>query len=130
MILESTFLLELIDGNEGATATAVELEREDAPLRVPTMTVLELALGTYHVADSESERWRIQRVIDAYPQIPMDARIARRAGRLLGQFQTEEIELRTGEAVVAATALIQGEPLVTPRTDPFQHVPGLRLETY
>lgn len=130
MILESTFLLDLIDGDEGAVATAVDLERGGLPVRVPTMTVLELALGVHHVADSEAERWRVQRVLDAYPTVSMDRRIARRAGRLLGQFQTEEIDLRTGEAVVAATAVIYGEALVTPRTVPFQHISGLRIETY
>lgn len=45
MILDTAFVLDLLDGDEGAVRKAEELEENGTAMRLPAMTVTELYIG-------------------------------------------------------------------------------------
>ena len=64
MILDTTFVLDLLAGDEGATLKAEELENNGVAMKLPAMTVTELYIGIgTGVADEEEER-QIRRIIE------------------------------------------------------------------
>jgi len=134
MIVDTSFVLDVIDDVEPALQTERELEAEGVPLVVPAMTVLELYIGVGKVANTREERRKVEAVLDSYPLVDMTPSISRRAGRLLGERMADAGEgdgpgIGKGDATVAATALERDEPVLA-GDGHFDSIPGVELETY
>jgi predicted nucleic acid-binding protein len=134
MIVDTSFVLDIIDDIEAALQKERELEAEGVPLVVPAMTVLELYIGVGKVTDTPEERRQVEAVLDSYPLVDMTPSISRRAGRLLGERmakagQDDGPGIGKGDAVVAATALKRDEPVLA-GDGHFGTIPGVELETY
>jgi predicted nucleic acid-binding protein len=74
-------------------------------------------------AGAQAQEDGIRRLLAPFREIPVDHSIAERAGRLRRQTETS-----TPDALIAATALEHGLPLITRNTRHFEGVPGLRLQ--
>jgi predicted nucleic acid-binding protein len=134
MIVDTSFVLDVVDGVESAVTKERELEAESVPLVIPSMTVLELYIGVGMVANTRQERQMVEAVLDSYPLVDMTPSIARRAGRLLGERMAGADEgsgpgIGKGDAAVAATALERDEPVLAGDSH-FGGVPGVAVETY
>lgn len=110
MILGTSFVLDLLDGDEGAVAKAKELERDGVRMKLPTTTILELSVGIVTAVREDQER-RIRRVIDRLPVGPLDENVAMRAGRRIGEVGSSRFKRRKGDAAVGATAAVVDEPV-------------------
>ena len=134
MIVDTSFVLDVIDDVETALRKERELEAEGVPLVVPAMTVLELYIGVGKVADTREERRQVEAILDSYPLVDMTPSISRRAGRLLGERMAAADEgegpgIGKGDAAVAATALERDEPVLAGDRH-FGNITGVKLETY
>jgi hypothetical protein len=134
MIVDTSFVLDVIESVEAALAKERELEAASVPLAIPTMTVLELYIGIGKVDASRAERQRVEAVLGSYPLVDQTASISRRAGRLLGERMAktdmgEGPGIGKSDAVIAATALERDEPVLA-GDGHFEAIPGLEVETY
>jgi len=73
-------------------------------------------------AGREVEEETVQRLLEAFEELPVDRLVAERAGRL-----RRAGSLRTPDALIAATALEHQLELVTRNTRDFQAARGLKL---
>lgn len=134
MIVDTSFVLDVIDDVDAAITKTRELEAAGVPLVIPAMTVLELYIGVGKVANTPAERHRVEAVLDSYPLVDLTPSISRRAGRLLGEQMADADSgdgpgLGKGDAAIAATALERDEPVLAADTH-FEAVPGVTVETY
>lgn len=134
MIVDTSFILDVIDDVDAAVTKEQELEAENVPLVIPSMTVLELYIGVGKVASTRTERQRVEAVLDSYPLVDMTPSISRRAGRLLGErmANTDDGEgpgIGKGDAAIAATALERDESVLA-GDEHFGNIPGVSHETY
>ena len=134
MIVDTSFVLDIIEGVEAAVEKERELEAESIPLVIPSMTVLELYIGVGKVATTRDERQQVEAVLDSYPLVDMTPSISRRAGRLLGERMAaaddgEGPGLGKGDAAIAATALERDEPVLAADSH-FGTIPGVTHESY
>lgn len=134
MIVDTSFVLDVIDDIDAAVTKAQELEAEGIPLVIPSMTVLELYIGIGKVANTPEERRQVEAVLDSYPLVEMTPSISRRAGRLLGERMVNATAddgpgLGKGDAAIAATALERDEPVLAGDSH-FGNIPGVSHETY
>ncbi|UPW01583.1 PIN domain-containing protein [Halorussus gelatinilyticus] len=133
MIVDTSFVLDVIDGLDAAIEKERELEATGVPLVIPAMTLVELYIGVGKVANSKRERRQVEAVLDTYPLVEMTPSISRRAGRLLGE-RTNSGDgdgpgIGKGDAAIAATALERDEPVLTGDSH-FQTIDGVEVETY
>jgi len=134
MIVDTSFVLDIIDGVEAAVEKERELEAEGVSLAIPSMTVLELYIGVGTAANSPDERRAVDAILDSYPLVDMTPSISRRAGRLLGERIADADEgegpgLGKGDAAIAATALERDEPVLAGDSH-FGSIPGVVHESY
>jgi predicted nucleic acid-binding protein len=94
------------------------LPRRAGRLGYSVITRAELLAG----ADDEDEP-NVRRLFAGMDEIPVDRRVADRAGLL----RRELPGLRMPDALIAATALVRSVALHTKNTRDFKRVPGLRL---
>lgn len=129
MLLDTTFLIDLMDGDEGAVETARELERDLVQQRLSAMTLFELYYGIARASDSDTERETVEDVLASKPVHPADTAVMRKAGRLSGELQTDGTAVGDGDVVIGATASVVEEPVLTRNVEDFGRL-DVDVETY
>ncbi|MBX0296385.1 type II toxin-antitoxin system VapC family toxin [Haloarcula nitratireducens] len=129
MLLDTSFLIDLMNGDEGAVETARELENELVQQRLSAMTLFELYYGIARVTDSEAEREKVENVLASKPVHPADTAVMRKAGRLSGELQNDGTPVGDGDVIIGATADIVEEPVLTRNAEDFDRL-GVETETY
>lgn len=130
MIEDTTFVIDLLDGDERALELLDLIEAERRPERVSAITVLELHEGIRRSEKPDAEKRRVVSVLDSKHVVPADHGIMRRAGTLSGDLFGEGRPIDREDCIVAATALQEGEPVVTRNEAHFRRVEGIDVKTY
>ena len=130
MILDTSFLLDLIDDDPAATTLAEEFESTGVPQRVPAQVVYELYVGAGYTDTPKGEILVLDSVLAARPLVETTGEIAKKAGRIDGELRREGERIPPNGLVVGATGLVHDESVVTRNTDDFERVPGLKVTTY
>lgn len=130
MLLDTAFLIDLLNGEEGAVRKARDLEERLVQQRVSSMTLFELYYGVSRSDQPRSERDRIQRVLASKPVQPADAAVMRKAGRLAGQLANDGEPVDDGDVIIGATAAVVDEPVLTRNVTDFERLPDVSVETY
>lgn len=130
MILDSSFLIDLMDSRTDAVAQARQLESASVPRTVPTMVLTELYVGVGYAERTGREARRVETVVESCPIADVTERIARRAGRIIGQLKRDGEPVSKGDALIAATGLVRDEPVLTRNVADFSRVPGLAVRSY
>lgn len=129
MLLDTTFLIDLMDGEKGAVEKARELENDLVQQRISSMTLFELYYGIARASRSDEERARVENVLATKPIQPADTAVMRKAGRRSGELVTDGNQVGDGDAIIGATADVVGEPVLTRNVKDFERL-GVVVETY
>lgn len=129
MLLDTSFLIDLMNGDEAAIEKARELETDLIQQRISSMTFFELYYGVARAIDSESEREKIENVLASKPTHPADTAVMRKAGRLAGELQNNGTPVGDGDVIIGATAAVIEEPVLTRNVDDFDRL-DVEIEPY
>ena len=129
MLLDTSFLIDLMNGDDDAVEKAKELERNLVQQRLSAMTVFELYYGVGRVSRPEAERKKIEKVIASKPIHPADSTVMRKAGRLSGELMNDGNAVGDGDVIIGATADVLEEPVLTRNVDDIERL-GVDVETY
>lgn len=130
VLLDATFLIDLMRGRERAVDMLERLEAEGGPLSISAVTLFEFFRGLESVDLPLAEKRRVAEVVAARAVHPFDAAAAERAGQLDAVLWARGEPVDPEDACVAGTALRRDEELVTRKGREFGRVDGLRLRTY
>ena len=130
MILDTSFLIDLMDGDEGAVSMATRVESSESPQRIPAQVVYELFVGVGYTETPESEREKIRSVLESRPVVDTTPEIAKLAGRTNGELKRKGKTVSTGDVIIGATARHYDEPVVTGNPEDFEVIPGVTVERY
>jgi predicted nucleic acid-binding protein len=117
----------LIDAGRGDSQALGRLKQEalQATLGISTVTYLELLVG----CRNKREQQQAERFIRRFQVIRLDATISDLAVDLLRQHRLSH-GLLIADALIAATALASGSPLLTKNRRDFRFIAGLTLPAY
>ncbi|MDX1747514.1 MAG: PIN domain-containing protein [Halobacteriales archaeon] len=130
MILDTSFLIDLFDGRQGAFEKGLDLAEARTVQRVPSPVVMELSYGA--AFGNEEERRNVANALRMYPVVEQDERIAHRAGQLLAQADKDaggESGIDKVDPMVAAVSDIYDEPVLTANVEDFVAL-GVDVEEY
>lgn len=122
MILDTSFLIDLMNSDEGAIALATEIESGSDPQRIPAQAVYELYVGVGYTENGSSEVKKIRNVIEDFPVVETTEQIAKMAGRLDGTLRRNGDRVSTNDVIIGATASVFGEPVVTDNVEDFERL--------
>lgn len=77
MLLDTSFLIDVMRGDEDAVARADELEEDMIRQRISAMTLFELYYGVERSEQPEDERETVEDVLATEPVQPADAAVMR-----------------------------------------------------
>lgn len=130
MLLDTSFLIDLMNGDPDAVERARELEADLVQQRLSAMTLFELYYGVGRVTDSETEREQIEQVLASKPVHSADTAVMRKAGRLAGELAADGDPVSDGDVIIGAAALVVDEPVLTRNVTDFERLDGVEVETY
>lgn len=129
MLLDTAFIIDLMNGDEDAIATAREMEADLVQQRVSSMTLFELCYGIERSTQSQAERNQVESVLASKPIHPADTAVMRKAGRLSAQLVNEGNTVDDGDVIIGATAAVVEEPVLTRNVKDFERL-GVEIATY
>jgi predicted nucleic acid-binding protein len=121
LLLDTNILVDVVRAKPEAIALLVGMEQQDT-LMISSVTRMELIVG----CRNKSELRKLDRFLNRFREIPLEAATCALAIRLLSRF-AQSHGLTIGDALIGATALSRGIPLATYNQRDFSYVPGLRL---
>lgn len=130
MILDTSFLLDVRRGDSGAIRLASQLDSDHVYQRVSSITVAELFAGVPRSPNPEKEQQNIISVVLSKEVVPIDERIAQRAGRLHGERYNDGTPVEMHDCLIAATAIDFEEPVVTRNVDHFERFADVAVREY
>jgi hypothetical protein len=129
VLLDTAFLIDLMNGDDGAVEKARELETDLVQQRLSAMTLFELYYGAARSNQSEAEREKMENVLASKPVYPADSAVMRKAGRLSGELMNDGNAVGDGDVIIGATAGVLEEPVLTRNAADFGRL-GVDVETY
>lgn len=130
MIEDTSFIIDVFHNDSDAVRFLDIIESEQRPERLASITVLELYEAIPQLDAPEERRQKILAVLDSRHAIPGDAKVMRKAGKLSGELIRSGQEIDREDCIIAATALLHDEPIVTRNVDHFERIDGLDVRTY
>ncbi|PSQ39637.1 transposase [Halobacteriales archaeon SW_5_70_135] len=131
MILDSSYLFDLMSNSPDAFEKGTELVDEGEMQWLPTPVVAEVYYGVATTRSDTTEDQVRNRLL-GYPRIDVDEEVARTAGELLASADDRaggEAGVGPNDAYIAAMAGILGDSVLTANVDDFEAL-GVDVETY
>ena len=131
MILDSSYLFDLMANDPDAFAKGTELVERGEMQWLPTPVVAEAYYGVA-TARSETTEQEVRNRLLGYPRVDVDEEIARVAGRLLAEADDRaggDVGVGANDAYIAAMAEILDNDVLTDNVDDFAAL-GVSVETY
>jgi len=130
MIQDTSFLIDVLNGDGDALATLELIERERRPEKIASITALELYEGVTRSTKPAAEKERVLRVLDSKHVVAGDHSIMKHAGELSGELSNAGEQIDREDCIIAATAIQENEPVLTRNGTHFERIAGLDVETY
>lgn len=131
MILDSSYLFDLVSNGPDTFEKGTELVDEGEMQWLPTPVVAEVYYGVATTRSDTTEDQVRNRLL-GYPRIDVDEEVARTAGELLASADDRaggEAGVGPNDAYIAAMAGILGDSVLTANVDDFEAL-GVDVETY
>jgi len=130
VLADTSFLIDLMQGDELTKTKAEKLVSDSIPIMVGTPTVFELYVGVGLAIKNAEEREKVLEVLRALTQLPLDAPSASRAGMVYAQRTRDGAKIDAEDAMIAGIALENQQTLLTRNAKHFAGIPGLKVEHY
>jgi predicted nucleic acid-binding protein len=131
MILDSTFIFDLMRDDRDAFTKGVDLVERGEMQWLPTPVVAEVYYGAMTVR-SDTTPAEVRNRLLGYPRVDVDNEVARTAGSLLADADDAvggDAGVGPNDAYIAAMADILDDAVLTENTDDFEAL-GVPTETY
>lgn len=128
MILDSTLINKLARGDPVAAETLEDLIDAGIPVAFSALTVFEVEVGLRGAA--AQHRNRFENVVKRIDVLPLTHDVAHRAAAIQRDLYDRGDPIGVVDVLIAATALVRDEGVLTRNADEFRRVDGLPVETY
>lgn len=129
MILDTTFLIDVLRGREDVTARVEELDARGTP-GVSSVTAMEIWEGIQLSDASDDESAAVESLLTEIDEFPFDRDCAMAAGEINATLQRKGKPVDETDVMIAATGLVYDRPIVTRNVDHFERISDIDVVTY
>ena len=130
MIQDTSFIIDLLRGDKNAIQLLDIIEKEARPEKVSSVTVLELYEGVARSQTPDSKQQRILDILETQHVVSADHTVMRKAGKISGELISDGQRIDREDCIIAATALLNDEPVITRNTNHFERIANLEVRSY
>jgi len=130
MILDTTFLIDLMKADPSAVRKLKEMERDKVTQNIAAPTLYELYVGITLSSKPEKEKRKVLDTLTAMNILGLDAESAAKAGEVQGTLIKEGKMIDPEDAMIAGIALLNNEILLTKNVEHFSRICDLKIVSY
>ncbi len=130
MILDTNFIIDLMDGLPEAIAKQEQMQNQKENLFVCTPTIFELFTGVAKSSFPEKEKQKVREILQSQLVLELNKYSAEEAGKINGSLCKEGNPIDSEDCMIAGIALHHGEKILTRNKKHFERVKNLVVETY
>jgi tRNA(fMet)-specific endonuclease VapC len=130
VIVDTTFVIDLIRNDPQAACKARDLVKSGEPQSLSAITMFELLSGAVRSNKKNQEKEKIIAALKLQLVIPITDAMAQRAGEIHGALIKKGQPIDSHDCLIAGTALIKKEKVLTRNVKHFSRIEGLSVETY
>ncbi len=130
MILDTSFMIDLLRGKKSAVSKIKELEANSIATGITTPSIFELFVGISVTRRPVAEKNKIMDILKSWGIFALDADSAGIAGKIHGELIKNGEIIDPEDSMIAGIAIHNNEPLLTKNVKHFQRIPGLKIEEY
>nr|CBH39031.1 conserved hypothetical protein, containing PIN domain [uncultured archaeon]CBH39338.1 conserved hypothetical protein [uncultured archaeon] len=130
MILDTTFLIDLMKEDPTAVKKLKELERDKITQNIAALTLYELYVGIMLSTKPEKEKRKVLDTLASMNILDLNAKSAAKAGEVQGKLIREGKMIDPEDAMIAGIALLNNEIVLTKNVEHFSRIRALITETY
>ena len=128
MILDSTFVNDLVRNNPQAVAVLDTLIDSRTTVGMSALTAFEVGVGLRGTASSKRERFNS--MVTDIDVFPLDLRTARQAWEIQRRLMDNGERIGAVDVLIAGTAVVHNETVLTRNYDEFKRVDEITVEDY
>lgn len=130
MILDTTFLIDLMKENPSAVRRLNDMERNKITQNIASPTLYELYVGITLSTKPEKEKKKVLDTLTSMNILGLNAKSAAKAGEVQGKLIKEGTMIDPEDAMIAGIALLSNETILTKNVEHFSRIRNLIIETY
>ena len=130
MIVDTTFVIDLMNSDAGAVQKLHHLLREGEILKITTITIFELFTGVVRSVKPGEERNKVLRALEGQLILSLEREAAEKAGEIDGELIKKGERIEISDSLIAGIALTKNEKVITRNTKHFSRISGLKIESY
>ena len=129
MILDTNFIIDLLNGKKEAVFMMRELIQREKEVAISSPTLFELWSGLIVLKKSDEEKNKVREFLKGQILYAFDERSAEVAGVVHGDLIQKGLEINPVDAMIAGIAL-QNHQMILTRDKHFTRVEGLKIVSY
>lgn len=130
MIIDTSFILDLMNENNEAVAKFGEFQLSGEPFVITSLSIFELFTGIARSKRPIEEKNKVMDMLKNQIIVSLDAGSAEKAGEIHGFLVKEGQMIGTVDTMIAGICLLKNEKLLTRNLKDFSKVKGLKIESY
>ena len=130
MIVDTTFLIDIMEKLPEAEEILNKLSKNGEPLLVTSLSIFELYTGIIRSQNPIKEKNKILKALQDQVILSLDEKSAEKAGEIDGILIKEGNMLGIIDCMIAGIAFIKNEKVLTRNIKDFSKIRGLKIETY
>ncbi len=130
MILDTSFILDLMGADEQAIDRYHKFSERNEAVRVCALTIFELWTGIACSSNPDAEKAKVTSALSQFDVIKLSRQSAEKAGEINGALIRAGSRIDPEDAMIAGIALLENETVLTRNVRHFSCVKGLRVESY
>lgn len=130
MILDTCFIIDVMDGDEAAIKKVKEMENKFMPQIITSPTIFELYSGLEVCVKKEAERKKIIDTLSNITLLNFDIEAAEQAGHIDGKLVKSGNMIGPIDSMIAGIAISRNEKLLTRNLKHFSRITELKTEAY
>ncbi|MBI3032231.1 PIN domain-containing protein [Candidatus Woesearchaeota archaeon] len=128
MILDTDFVIDLLENKVEAEKKMSELEQRSIPISITSIAVFELVRGLSSFNAEIMQKGYL--FIDAVNVYILDSTAAKIAGKIAQQLDQKGVPINPQDSMIAGIALKYNEAVLTGNIKHFSRIENLVVETY
>lgn len=130
MILDTTFLIDLLRNKAEAVEKLKTIQRKNIPISITTPSIVEIYTGLQHTKKTENEKKKILEVLESQIIHNLDKESAEKAGEINGNLIKKGETINIVDSMIAGIAYKNNEPILTRNIKHFSKIKEIKVEAY
>lgn len=134
-LADTTFIIDLVNNDEGAVKMAEKIDRMRSMVFISAITIQEYLRGIYYLFGNKPNQideklFKAEGDLARFNGLDLNYNVAKLAAKIDADLTRKGEQIGYADVLIGATAHFYQLTLLTRNKNPFERIPGLRIDFY